>query len=169
MQEQEYEIMQVKAGNAWSSGHSGNVLDMQGYILVLKGVSEPVVLNKKIPVAHEPLVGEKLYGVLESKVNAKGNAYMKFTAKPRPEPPQAPMTAPIAKATSWDSPEKQQAINRAVALNNAAILYQGIGVAAVVENIIAIADTFYTWLSMTDKGKVDHIMGETDSLDGIDY
>ena len=131
----EYEITDVKAGNQWASPYG----DMQSYTLVLKGVGEPVVLNKKVPVKQEPKVGETLFGTLEEKTNAKGNVYMKFTAQ---KPPEA---TGHAQTSNWhESPEKQQSINRAVALNNAVVTS---GVTDDVAKVLEIADAYFSWLT----------------------
>jgi hypothetical protein len=131
----EYTIKSVKKGNTWNSPYG----DMQSYTLSLDGVGEPVVLNKKVPVKQEPKEGETLYGTLEEKTNQKGNAYMKFTAV---KPPEA---TGQAQSSNWhESPEKQQSINRAVALNNAVVTS---GVSDDIEKVLEIADAYFAWLT----------------------
>lgn len=131
----EYTIKSVKKGNTWNSPYG----DMQSYTLSLDGVGEPVVLNKKVPVKQEPKEGETLYGTLEEKTNQKGNVYMKFTAVKPPEATGA------AQTSNWhESPEKQQSINRAVALNNAVITS---GVTDDVEKVLEIAGAYFAWLT----------------------
>ena len=153
----EYEIVDVKKGNQWSSGYG----EMQSYTISLKGVSEPVVLNKKVPVKQEPHVGELLYGSLEEKTNQKGNVYMKFSAEKRPE------AAGQAQTSNWhESPEKQQSINRAVALNNAVITS---GVTEDYKTVIAIADIYLTWLSGEVKEVQEIIGDEVLDLDSIPF
>jgi len=138
----EYKIIDVKQGNQWESPYGV----MQSYTIALEGVSEPVVLNKKCPVKHEPKTGETLFGTLEEKTNAKGNVYMKFTAQ---KPPEA---TGQAQSSNWhESPEKQQSINRAVALNNA-VLYAPIE-KATVDQTLQVANVFYAWLTDTAEVK----------------
>ena len=134
----EYEIVDVKKGNVWSSGYG----EMQSYTISLKGISEPVVLNKKVPVKQEPHVGELLYGTLEEKTNQKGNVYMKFSAEKRPE------STGQAQGSNWhESPEKQESVNRAVALKAACVIYQGTSMEVPHETITGLADSFYSWLT----------------------
>lgn len=159
----EYEVVDVKKGNQWSSGYG----EMQSYTISLKGVSEPVVLNKKVPVKQEPHVGELLYGSLEEKTNSNGNVYMKFTAEKRPE------AQPTGGSNWHESPEKQQSINRAVALNNAVITS---GVTDDVAKVLEIADAYYTWLlgtttiNVSFKDDVKEVVGEEPiSLDNIPF
>ena len=139
----EYKITSVKAGNIWSSPYG----EMQSYTVSLDGVGEPVVLNKKCPVKHEPKEGETLYGKLEEKTNAKGNVYMKFTAEKPPEGAQS------TGSSNWhESPEKQQSINRAVALNNAVITS---GVTEDVDKVLEIAGAYFNWLTQEKEPVLD--------------
>jgi len=144
----EYKIVDVKAGNTWSSGYG----EMQSYTLSLEGISEPVVMNKKVPVKQEPKTGETLFGKLEEKTNQKGNVYMKFTAEKPPE------STGQAQTSNWqESPEKQQSINRAVALNNAVITS---GVTEDVAKVLEIADAYFGWLTNTTEVKqVKEVLG----------
>lgn len=146
----EYKIVDVKAGNVWESGYG----QMQSYTIAIEGVSEPVVLNKKVPVKQEPKTGDTLYGLLEEKTNAKGTVYMKFTAQ---KPPEA---TGQAQGSSWhESPEKQQSINRAVALNNAVVYAQVDKLDA--DKTIEIAELFYSWLTLTPPEEKEE---ETDTI-----
>jgi hypothetical protein len=146
----EYKIIDVKQGNQWPSPYG----EMQSYTLALEGVGEPVVLNKKVPVKHEPKEGETLYGKLEEKTNQKGNVYMKFTAE---KPPEA---SGQAQGSNWhESPEKQESINRAVALNNAVV---SIGVTETAEPVLELADRYFAWLTKSDKEKIEDVLGDTE-------
>ena len=153
----EYKIKDVKAGNIWSSGYG----EMQSYTLVIDGVGEPVVLNKKVPVKQEPKVGDTLFGTLEEKTNGKGNVYMKFTAQ---KPPEA---TGQAQSSNWhESPEKQQSINRAVALNNAVVTS---GVTDDVAKVLEIAGAYFGWLTNEVKEVKEEIKEEPISLDDIPF
>lgn len=112
MQEQEYKVVSVKQSGVWKSPYG----EMIGYSLALEGMSEPVLLNKKMPVSREPEVGDTLYGVVEEKTNAKGNAYNKFTAKPRPDTPQG-STAGVSHETNWG--DRDRAITTSWAIGKA--------------------------------------------------
>ena len=64
---------------------------------------------------------------------------MKFTAQ---KPPEA---TGHAQTSNWhESPEKQQSINRAVALNNAVVTS---GVTDDVAKVLEIADAYFSWLT----------------------
>lgn len=163
---QEYTIASVKLGKQWQ-GHGKT---FQAYYLGLNGVSEPVSMNKVVPVKASPEIGDVLYGVLEDTEFGK-----KFTATERP--PEAfgsPVGASKPSGGWTESPEKQQAINRAVALNNAVLLISSEEGTSNEETVVAVlktADKFYEWLSKTDKGNVDGVLGETKpvNLDDIPY
>lgn len=128
----EYTILEVTKGNDWSSGHSGAINDMQGYNLVLKGVSEPVLMNKKIPVVQEPKAGDVLFGAVTTAVNRKGSSYNKFTSQPRPDGTPAPYKSEAstiastvnAPAVDWDKKDltirAQWAIGQSVSIVNSA-------------------------------------------------
>lgn len=135
----EYKIIDVKRGSEWSNSFG----TFQSYTLVLEGYGEPVGLNKKVPVSQEPQVGDILFGNVELKRNKAGNEYASFKAEKRPE-------GQIVLPNSWsESPDKQDSIHRSVALNDAALIFQGTGEPSDV--VLELADAFYTWLKKEEK------------------
>jgi len=110
--------------------------------MALKGVGEPVTIAVKDPTQFE--TGMTLYGTIETKTSRAGKEYLKFKREQKEE---SVGTQGVAQKGSWqpESPERQDSINRSVAINNAAVVFQGTGVEA--ERVIAYADSFYTWLT----------------------
>lgn len=136
----EYKIIDVKRGSEWSNSFG----TFQSYTLVLENYGEPVGLNKKVPVSQEPQVGDILFGNVELKRNKAGNEYASFKAEKRPEGQVIPTTS------SWsEDPNKQDSIHRSVALNDAALIFQGTGEPSSI--ILSMADDFYMWLKGDDK------------------
>lgn len=83
-------------------------------------------------------------GDLELYTNAKGKDYVRQA--PKEEQPQP------SSGSSWgESPEKQDSINRAVALNNA-VLNNPLATA---EAVIEVAEKFYAWLTERHPELVD--------------
>lgn len=76
---QEYIITDVKEGKPWSNGYG----QFQAYGLALQGIGEPVRLNKHIPVANPPKVGDKLYGRLITEAAEDGREYLKLSLEAR--------------------------------------------------------------------------------------
>jgi hypothetical protein len=72
---QTYKITDVKKRNTWKSSRGD---EMQTYALALEGVSEPVQMNKKLPVKVEPKVGDEVIGTLEEQ-ERNGSVYYKLT------------------------------------------------------------------------------------------
>lgn len=107
---------------------------------VFVGIGEPVKWVLKDPDSVK--VGEKYYGEIEEKISKAGKAYLKFKrAKPEDSSQQG---------SYQESPEKQDSINRAVALNNAVAMLSQTGSEFVLgqsdKDTLALADKFYVWL-----------------------
>lgn len=137
----EHKILSIKKGNEWTNSFG----TFQSYTLSLEGHGEPVGLNKKVPVTNEPQVGDVLYGNIEVKTTKTGMEYSSFKAEKRPEGELPPAN----QVSSWsENPERQDAINRSVALNNATSIYHGTGGDITVDtnDVTILADKFYAWL-----------------------
>jgi hypothetical protein len=134
----EYKILSIRRGTEWSNSYG----TFQSYSLSLEGFGEPVGLNKKVPVADEPQVGDVLFGNIETRRNKTGSEYHSFKAEKRPDTVATPATS------SWSElPDKQDSIHRSVALNDAAVVFQGTGENASV--VLFYAEEFYQWLKGT--------------------
>lgn len=143
--------------------------------VAFEGVSEPAKWSMREESVPKWKEGMEVYGHIEEATSRANKPYNRFKTDKVPEgAPEATPASPGGSKPSggWtESPEKQQSINRAVALNNASVLFEGLGGGADVTNIIAIADTFYTWLSTSDKAKVEAVLGDTEpvNIDDIPY
>lgn len=128
---------------------------------------EKVIWQTKTP----PEVGKTYWGWLEKTTSGKSIKF-KWDKLNTPQGDMAGPTSVSKPQGGWtESPDKQDSINRAVALNNAANVFMGHGEGADPFMIQELANKFYFWLSQTDKGNVDKILGDTDNvnLDGIEY
>jgi ABC-type sugar transport system substrate-binding protein len=127
MEPREYTILDVKKGDQWGNTYG----QFQAYALALVGVGEPVKLNKKLPVASDPVKGDKLYGHLEQEVAASGKEYYKFKSDSRPE-----------------SDSKQQSIQAQFAIRTAVDVWiaQGCDTKAY-SNILTEAKHFYAMIN----------------------
>lgn len=77
---QEYIIASVKKQKEWSDSYG----TYQGYALALKGIGEPVSLNKTVPVMSDPQIGEKIYGNLIQEKATNGRLYYRFQLVRKP-------------------------------------------------------------------------------------
>lgn len=68
---QTYTVRDVRKTDQWDSQYG----TFQTYALALEGISEPVKLNKKVPVKDEPAKGGTLYGTIEEKSTRNGSTY----------------------------------------------------------------------------------------------
>lgn len=80
---QQYVIKDVKKGKVWDSSYG----QMQAYALALEDVGEPVKMNKKMPVAHEPKPGDTIFGSLEEK-EYDGRVFFNFKSEKHPFQPK---------------------------------------------------------------------------------
>lgn len=139
-------------GNTWCS-------------MSLEGFGEPVTIVLKDPSTVH--VGSELYGRIEQAKKKNGGEYWRFKKEQKEE---APTQATEQKG--WhESPEKQESINKAVALNNA-VIYAGIEKLTVADTL-NVAEQFVKWLR-TEKENTKHeiaeAMGEDPvSLDDIPF
>jgi hypothetical protein len=128
---QDYEILDFKKGT-FQDNYGNYWCDM-----ALKGFGEPVRIAVKDPTEfHE---GMSLYGVVEEKESKAGKSYYRFKREKKEE-----TSASSSPSNNWESPERQDSINRSVALNNANILFQS--TAADADEVLRIADKYYDWL-----------------------
>lgn len=134
----DYEVVQFKAGT-FMDNYQNYWCDM-----ALKGISEPVRIAVKDPTQfHDGMV---LYGTIDHAKSKSNKPYLRFKRieKKEESAPASLATDKAASGWSHENPERQDSINRSVALNDAALVYQGTGVAA--ESITEMADAFYAWL-----------------------
>lgn len=79
----EYAIRSVKkSGEVWSNSYG----KFQSYAMALEGWGEPVKMNKTVPVAREPQVGDVLYGHLVNELSANNRMYYRFVADSKSAP-----------------------------------------------------------------------------------
>lgn len=116
--------------------------------VAFEGVSEPARWSMKEESVAKYKPGVSVYGHLEEATSKAGKAYNRFKVDQRPEGSQGPTGASKPQSGWTESPEKQQAINRAVALNNAVIFHQN-DVDNLPKDVLNVADQFYAWLSQT--------------------
>lgn len=120
----EYKVKAVKEGfKEWSNDYGA----FRTYLVQVEGNGEPVSINRKAD-SPVPKVGEDLYGDI-----TQGKFGQSFKSKKKPFTPN-----------NYESPERQDSINRAVALNNAVNLYAGTKTLPVI--VLLTADAFLGWL-----------------------
>ena len=136
---QDYKISGiVKPGfQEWSNEYGS----FRTYSVQVEGNGEPISINRKAD-SPAPVVGDEIYGDLtDSKYGQKFKSVKK---------PFIPGASPKA-GNGWESPERQDSINRAVALNNSVNLYAG--TKTLPETVLLTADTFLEWLKPTEPEK----------------
>ena len=153
----DYKVIEFKRGD-WVDNFGNYWCDM-----ALEGVSEPVRIAVKDPTQFES--GQVLYGTIEHGNSKAGKPYLKFKRLKKEDG-----NAGTETKREWqpESPERQDSINRSVALNNAAVIYQGSGVEP--GDVTKTADVFYAWL----KGPiaaVDDAFGTSEpiNMDDVPY
>lgn len=92
---------------------------------------------------EEPEEGKKYYGHVEATKSGKA---LRFKKDMVPEDKPAPAEANDKQASYAADPEKQAAINRAVALNNAVAYHVGGHESESNNTVITTAEEFYAWL-----------------------
>ena len=137
--------------------------------VAFEGESEPARWSMKPESVEKYKPGVSVYGHIEEATSKAGKPYNRFKTDQRPEGTQAPQSGSKPQTSSWDNPERQDAISRSVALNNTATIYQGVGDKANVVEMLALADQFYAWLTKTSIDEDIANVNISDSLDGIDY
>lgn len=146
---QYYTIKSFKRGQPWQNAYG----KFQSYSLSLEGLGEPVSLNRKlddddqVPAELEPKAGAQVYGRVEMVQSNKGTTYYKFTGEKEPDDTytgSGAKTAPTGSYVAQESPDRQDSIYRSVALNNAATIFQGMGVSR--ETVTKYAEYFDEWL-----------------------
>lgn len=134
------------------------------YTVVWTDDAEKIYWQTKTP----PEVGKTYWGWLEKTSTGKSIKFKWDKLNTPSEDAGSPVAGIKPQNGNWhESPEKQASINRVVALNNAVLLHPNLAD----DRILETAQTFYDWLSKTDKGKVDEVMGDTEAvnLDDIPY
>lgn len=77
---QMYRIKDVKKGSVKKEAYG----EYQTYALAIEGIGEPVRLSRPVPVAHEPVVGDTIYGSL---VENETDGRIWYTLRPEARPP----------------------------------------------------------------------------------
>lgn len=132
-----FKVVDASVIEEWDADEYGN----QWYAVRFEGEAETFLWLAK----NEPVDGKEYYGHIEP---TKSGKRLRFKTDKMPDKPKAAATG-SAGGFSRESPEIQESINRSVALNDAALVFQGQGIskAGDVDNILGLADDFYAWLS----------------------
>lgn len=134
---QSYKIIALKPGfEEWSNEYG----TFHSYSMQVMGNGEPVSMNRKAD-SPAPKIGDEIYG----DINVNSAGFQTFKSQKKPPTTTAP-NAGYAGGTSRENLDVQDSIHRSVALNDAAVVWQGCGIAADYDRITELADVFYAWL-----------------------
>lgn len=124
--------------NDWLNQKLDNFNYGKYYSVLFHGDAETYLWQTK----EAPEVDKEYYGHMEPTKSGKG---MRFKKDKVDSTGPVPVTANEKQASFVETPEKQNSINKAVALNNAVNLYASSGGLGI--DILKKADEFYAWLS----------------------
>lgn len=135
---QAYTITAVKPEvSQWSNAYG----TFNSYTVRIAEHNDPITFNRKTD-SPAPKIGEELYGDL---VNDSPHGW-KFKSQKRPDG----FSGSTSPQQSGESVDTQDSIWRSVALNNAAVIFQGAAGEAAKADVIGYADVFYAWLKSPD-------------------